>query len=230
MTIKKEHIIGVSFTLISLLICIYAVIAAPKHGLEINAFGIDVSKWNNDVQYKNHDLDFVIIRLGFSSSRDGETLNLDEQFYNNLQQCIDHKIPYGIYYYSVADSIEDATREANYVLDVLDGIKPPLGIFMDVEDETYQYQLSKEVLCTVVNAFIDVIKDSNNIAGIYANTYWWNTKLDYTLFEDCIYWVANYNIGFQPPEHFHIFQYTEDGELDGENSLFDFNIIKYRYW
>lgn len=228
---KSKHIrYGMSITLFTTLICMLIVYATPVT-IEDNAFGIDISKWNQEIDFSNlSDVEYVIIRLGYTTRVDGETLKLDDYYKYNISQCLKYNIPFGVYFYSLADEVEDAIKEANFVLDNLNGIKPPLGIFYDIEDSTYQGSLTIEQLSDIVVKFTDIIKHSNNIAGVYANTYWWNNKLDYTRFEDCYLWIANYNTGFIPEEHFHIFQYTDEGKINGYDGNFDFNIIKYIYW
>ena len=52
-------------------------------------------------------------------------------------------IPYGVYYYSLAIEAAQAKKEAEYVNHLLDGRVPELGVFIDLEDETFQGALNK---------------------------------------------------------------------------------------
>lgn len=231
MKLSKTQSYAVSLTLITLLISfvsVYAIHDEP-HVVHGEYFGIDISKWNHNTDLSNHDLDFVIIRLGYTGSTE-KSFMLDEYFYQNIEQCINLNIPFGVYYYSLATSPYESFKEAEFILETLGTTKPPLGIFLDIEDETFQSNLSKDTLTSIAKQFQTTIEISNNIAGIYANTYWWNTKIDYTQLDGCILWVANYNEGYTLESPFMIHQYTDQGRLENENTNFDFNITNKKYW
>lgn len=231
MKTTKNKTYAIGLTLISLLITCIGVYATSSPKIEYGEyFGIDISKWNEEVHLEQHNLDYVIIRLGYTGYRDGSTNVLDDTYLENIKKCISNNIPYGVYYYSLANSIEDIQNETQFILDTLDGLKPPVGIFLDLEDEDFQGDLTKDELTNIALEFQTLIKKSNNVPGIYANTYWWDNKLDSTLLKECILWVANYNEEYILEAPFHIHQYTDEGKLTNEQSLFDFNISNIKYW
>lgn len=192
--------------------------------------GIDISKWDGNVSLKDTTLDFVILRCGYTSNVDGITIKPDSQFEQNIKQCKELGIPYGIYYYSCATDTTQASKEANYTLSVLKDDIPPLGIYYDTEDPTYQEPLSKEELTTIALSFLEVIEDAGIKAGVYANYYWWNNKLDHDRLDDYLKWVAIYDDEYVIEDMYAIHQYSDSGTIKGIKGEFDVNVTTDMYW
>lgn len=194
--------------------------------------GIDISKWNGNVNLQNVvlEIDFVIIRCGYTSNTDGTTLKIDDQFKENIKQCKELGIPYGVYYYSLAITPALAKLEADYTLSLLDGDIPPLGVYIDVEDEQYQGNLSKDELTNIALTFVKTIENTEIDGGVYANYYWWNHKLDNNVLEPYLKWLAFYSEEYEMEEIYQIHQYSDAGQLSGSDGAFDVNVIKEKYW
>lgn len=194
--------------------------------------GIDVSKWNGDVNLQNiiFEIDFVIIRCGYTSNIDGTTHKIDEQFHENIKQCKDLGIPYGVYYYSLASTTEAAKEEALYTLSLLDGDIPPLGVYIDIEDETYQGHLSKQELTNIALTFVSTIEEQHNRGGVYANYYWWTTKLDRDTLQPYLKWLAFYSESYTLEDTYHLHQYTDQGTLNGLPGTYDINMAQEKFW
>ncbi|MFV0395979.1 MAG: glycoside hydrolase family 25 protein [Coprobacillaceae bacterium] len=194
--------------------------------------GIDISKWNGSVNLEKVvlEIDFIIIRCGYTSNVDVTTQKIDNEFETNLKQCIDLGIPYGVYYYSLAATPEAAKSDAEYTLDLLDGNIPPLGVYIDVEDEMYQGHLSKEELTDITISFVDTIEETKNKGGIYANYYWWTEKLDHDTLSPYLKWLALYSETYEMEDIYHMHQYTDKGTLKGITGDFDVNIVKEKFW
>lgn len=192
--------------------------------------GIDISKWDGEVSLKDTTLDFVIIRCGYTSNADGKTIKPDSQFEQNIKQCKELGIPYGVYYYSCATDTVQASKEAKYTLSVLKDDVPPLGVFYDTEDPTYQQSLSKEELTAISLSYLQIIEDKGLKGGVYANYYWWNNKLDHDALDKYLKWVAIYDDEYKIEDMYAIHQYSDTGTIDGVNGEFDVNITKDNYW
>lgn len=197
---------------------------------DIYYHGIDISKWDGDVNLKDTTLDFVIIRCGYTSNVDGKTIKPDSQFEQNIKQCKELGIPYGIYYYSCATNTSQAKKEAEYTLSVLKEDIPPLGVYYDTEDPTYQEPLSKEQLTSIALSYVQTIEDKGIKAGIYANYYWWNNKLDHKALDTYLKWVAIYDEEYSIEDMYAIHQYSDTGTIHGIDGEFDVNITKNMYW
>lgn len=193
--------------------------------------GIDVSKWNNNINYQlvKQEVDFVIIRCGYTSLSDGTSTREDPLFNQNVQACLQHAIPYGIYYYSLAQDENQAKIEADFVAGLIQNLNPQLGIFIDLEDEEFQSDLSNEQLANIAITFLDNIP--NQIPkGIYANHYWWTNKLTDLRLNNYIKWKARYNDNKTIDDGFQILQFSETGNVRGITGNVDLNLMSSIYW
>lgn len=197
---------------------------------EVYYHGIDISKWDGEVDLSSTTLDFVIIRCGYTSNEDGLTIKADSQFEQNIKQCKELGIPYGVYYYSCAIDTTQAIKEATYTLSVLKEDIPPLGVYFDMEDPTYQEHLPKEQLTTVALAYLEKVEEKGLTAGIYANYYWWNNKLDQSRLDKYLKWVAIYSDTYTIEDQYVMHQYSDTGTISGINGEFDVNIAKRKFW
>lgn len=232
---KKQHnfIKSISFVL-SICLFIFGILIfnhndkLSKDGIYI---GIDISKWNEqvDLQLAIQEIDYVIIRCGYTSSTDGTRTIEDPYFKKNIKQCEELSIPYGIYYYSLARDVNQAKREAKFVTSLLKGKVPDLGVFIDIEDEEFQGDLSNDTLSSIAINFLDNIPNQNK-KGIYANHHWWTTKLTDNKLNTYIKWKARYNDNPTIEEDYHILQYSETGKIKGIIGNVDLNMISNKYW
>ncbi|OUO71082.1 hypothetical protein B5F64_03510 [Thomasclavelia spiroformis] len=193
--------------------------------------GIDISKWNKEVnlQLASQEIDYVIIRCGYTSLSDGKKTKEDPYFKQNLKQCEELSIPYGIYYYSLARDENQAKKEANFVTKLLNNKIPPLGVFLDLEDEKFQGDLTNKELTTVATTFLENIPNQNK-KGIYANHHWWSTKLTDPQLDKYIKWKARYNDKPTLEEEYAILQYSQTGSIKGIIGNVDLNIVVNKYW
>ncbi len=76
------------------------------------------------------EIDFVIIRCGYTSLTDGTKTKVDPLFEQNIKQCQNLNIPYGVYYYSLATEAAQAKKEAEYVNHLLKDRVPDLGFLL----------------------------------------------------------------------------------------------------
>lgn len=175
--------------------------------------GIDISKWqgNYDLadRVKNHGCKFVIMRVGFGRGIN----NMDKQFLNNYEKACELGILKGGYQYSYAVNVEQARQEAITLIKWLDGKHFELPIFWDVEDKSQMY-LSKATLEEMFKAWSEVVENAGYVVGVYANQYWYNSKLSDYVKNNCVRWVAKW-AEKEPSSEWEIWQFTSnDGKLD----------------
>ena len=190
------------------------------------AKGIDVSEHNGVIdwqQVKNSDVDFVIIRCGFGSNT---TVNDDKQWLRNVSECEKLGIPYGVYLYSYAMSVEAAASEAEHVLRLLDGHKPTYPVFYDLENEKAPYDqssLSTETLGNIAETFINKVEAAGYDTGVYANKNWFVNILKDSRFNNWDRWVAQYNSVCDYSGDYTIWQCTSSGQIPGISGYVDIN-------
>lgn len=149
--------------------------------------GIDVSSWNGRIDWNavaSYGMGFAILRV---HQRDG----IDSTFENNFRGCRANGIPVGVYKYSYALSAAQAEKEADAVLEVLNGRGLDFPVFYDLEWKEQRETVSMAMIEKIALAFLRKIKKAGYEVGIYCNEDWYNNVLTPELKEyDC--WLAAY--------------------------------------
>ena len=136
--------------------------------------GIDISQWQGNFDLTPYKGQFVMIRATYGSKTDSKAIQ-------NMKACERLDIPYGVYCYSYALSVEQAKGEARYLLDVIKGRKISVGVWFDMEDaDKYKARhgvFSSTLITAMCNAFCEQIKAAGYYTGIYASRSWFGTKI-----------------------------------------------------
>lgn len=181
---------------------------------------IDVSKHQGKIDWKKlkGKIDGAIIRCGYGQDLVKQD---DERFKENVEACIQLGIPFGVYLYSYARTVEAAKSEAAHVIRLLKPYKGKLSfpVYYDLEEAGTQNGAAERAI-----VFGDIIEAEGYWCGIYANQYWWQKFLKNKL-DRFTKWVAKYSndkpVGISGT--YDIWQYTSDGKLDGINGRVDMN-------
>ena len=161
----------------------------------------------------------------------GESLNkvptLDEKFVEFVNQVVEAGLPYGIYYVSHAENMDEFMTEAQWindqVADLLAGTEPALGTWWDMEVPAVKRDGITQELLDVIGT-MQSWWNSHKI-GIYAQYSYFTDYLD--LDQLAAYqipiWVAQYSypensLKSEYPELHHVaWQWTTHGENPGED-------------
>lgn len=183
---------------------------------------IDVSKHQGSIDWaavKASGIEGAIIHCGYG---DDLTAQGDPQFKANVEGCIANGIPFGVYLYSYAKTLEQAKSEAAHVIRLLAPYKKNISypIYLDLEEQgTSDGAVERAVV------FGDMIERAGYWCGIYANQHWWTTFLKNNL-DRFTKWVARYSD--QKPEgisgSYDIWQYSSTGSVPGISGNVDMNI------
>lgn len=182
---------------------------------------IDVSVHQGQIDWgkvKNH-IDGAIIRCGYGSDYAHQD---DKRFIQNVEACIQHGIPFGVYLYSYANTINAAKSEAAHVLRLLEPYKNDLSypVYYDLEEAGTENGAVERAI-----VFGDIIESKGYWCGIYANQYWWRTYLKSGL-DRFTKWVAKYSDS-KPSGisgTYDIWQYSSKGTVPGIEGKVDMNI------
>ena len=132
-------------------------------------YGIDISSWQGDIDLEKLNPGFVIIRAGCGKNRDSKAIR-------NMDLCEKLGIPYGVYWYSYALTVEAAREEARLCLSMIDGRKIDVGVWFDMEDaDGYKARnnaIRKELTGSMCYAFAEMIEQAGYYAGIYSSLSW----------------------------------------------------------
>ena len=197
---------------------------------------LDISKYQPNVNYAEtaKDVDGVILRIGLTYWGKQE-MGKDETFEKHYAGFKAHNCPVGVYYYSAADSVAMAEKEAEYCLSLMKGKQFELPIYYDVENSQRQGGLSKALLTQIVDTFCSKVEKAGYYVGFYASTSWLVNKLDtVALGKKYTLWKADYRTAYDKTIPCDMHQYTSGasvagigGRVDMSNCYKDFaSIIK----
>ena len=183
---------------------------------------VDVSEWQQNIKFaqlKSSGIKAVIIRAGYGR----ETSQKDSMFESHYRNAKSAGLKVGAYWYSYADSINDAEKEAKAFMAVAKGKNFDFPIYYDLEDSS-QIGLGKSTLTAIAERFCDTLKRNNYKVGVYANLNWFNNYLDYKkLKAKYSIWLAQYND--KAEIDCDIWQNSSSGRINGYSGRLDTNIV-----
>ena len=155
--------------------------------------GIDVSEWQGVIdwqQVKDSGIEFAILRCGYGGDYIGQD---DDMWLYNVKACERFGIPYGVYLYSHATTVEAVDSEIAHTLRLLEGHNPQLPVYYDMEENS-QFLLGDAVMSKLADKYCSAIISAGYKAGIYGNTFGWNNYLTLVARNDnYFHWVAQWN-------------------------------------
>nr|WP_278759940.1 GH25 family lysozyme [Bifidobacterium catenulatum] len=194
---------------------------------------IDVSEWQGDIDWakaKADGVEGVIIRLGY-----GEGNNADKKAQRNISECKRLGIPFGIYWYSYADTPSLAKEEGTDVVAKLKqfGVNPSdlaYPVYYDLEKwtwEGHQPPTDPNVYNNIVNNWYSALQSAGyKNLGVYSYTSYLRGPLKHADIYAKTAWVAQYGarMGFDSfPTNSRGWQYTSSGKVDGISGNVDMN-------
>ena len=190
-----------------------------------NSLGIDVSKWQGDIDWKkvkDAGCEFAIIRVGYQYGKDGE-LKVDPYFEQNIKGANDNDIPVGIYFYSYAASLEDATTQAKWVTKQLKKYDVDLPIAFDWENWTSfsTYDINFLDLNQIAQVFIDEVEKENYKGMLYSS----KSYLDSIWNDFDTVWLAHYTKETDYTGDYILWQVSNIGKISGISGDVDFDIM-----
>ena len=194
---------------------------------------IDVSGWQGDIDWAKAKADGVegaIIRLGY-----GEGNNADKKAQRNISECKRLGIPFGIYWYSYADTPSLAKEEGADVVAKLKqfGVNPSdlaYPVYYDLEKwtwEGHQPPTDPNVYNNIVNNWYSALQSAGyKNLGVYSYTSYLQGPLKHVDIYAKTTWVAQYGarMGFDLfPTNSRGWQYTSSGQINGISGNVDMN-------
>ncbi|MDO4803690.1 MAG: RICIN domain-containing protein [Lachnospiraceae bacterium] len=177
--------------------------------------GIDVSRHQGYIDWqevKDAGIDFAIIRCGYGGDYASQD---DVRWEYNASSCESLGIPYGVYLYSYADSTSRIDSEVQHTLRLLQGYKPTLPVYIDIEENS-QFALGGAVLSSLAERFCRQISDAGYRTGLYTSTSYWNAYFAaFAEIPGYYHWVAEYNSRCSYSGRYETWQHTNTGRVNG---------------
>ncbi len=177
---------------------------------------IDVSTHQGLIDWEKvkPQIDGAILRCGYGMDLERQD---DAQFKRNADECTRLGIPFGVYIYSYADTVEKARSEAEHVLRLIKGYRLAYPVYLDLEENGTQAGAIERA-----NIFGDIIEAAGYWCGVYANLNWWNNHLKGL--ERFTKWVAQYySRCTYEGASLDMWQYSSKGRIDGIRGNVDLN-------
>lgn len=196
--------------------------------INVKEKGIDVSKWNGTINWskvKSSGIDYAIIRAGYGTD------TIDPMFKSNIEGAIKAGVKVGVYWFSYASSPEKAKIEANKCLEVIAPYKNNISypVFFDFEQSSadwvknnYNITVTKSLGTSMAKSFMDTVKSQGYTPGLYTGIPLQQYFSD-ELLDSSYTWLAQYSYRTSYPKQFSMWQYGEDGYVDGISGSVDIN-------
>ncbi len=201
-------------------------------GVVKSRLGIDVSENQHQIDWSAvaaDGIDFAMIRLGYRGATAGD-LYLDEYFHDNLAGAANAGIDRGIYFFSQANTPDEAREEANFVLENLGGADLQYPIVFDSEEHVLNLAqsrtsgLSTDQMTEIADAFCKRIEAAGYDAMVYGNAQDM-ARYRRSEMEKRDIWWAEYDVP-APSNKLDIvmWQYSNGGQVAGIPVAVDMNI------
>lgn len=206
--------------------------------------GIDVSYYQQTIDWgkvKRQGIDYAIIRIGYTNLDSPFRTNLDSFFEQNYENARANGVMVGVYYYSCATSLTEAQKEAQFVLDTLNGRELDMPVAFDCEyagrlktayDNAGTTTEKRTKLTSISLAFLNYITKNSDYEAmfysyrnmmcpvLYASSY----KLNMSLIDNKYkVWLAQYSSDNSYARPFEFWQYTSSGKVTGITGSVDCN-------
>ncbi len=187
------------------------------------SYGIDVSAWQTNVDYeavKAEGVEFVLIRMGYCY----DTIQMDDYYYANIENADNAGLDIGVYFYSTANTEEEAREQAQWIVEQLDGRELDFPVAFDWEEwgSFQEYDMNIHDLNEVFYAFCDELEKSGYSGMLYSSKNFldnfWENKINRPV------WLAHYVDETNYTGAFSIWQASAYGRINGISGDVDMNI------
>ena len=155
-------------------------------------------------------VEFLLIRCGYGGDYTDQD---DSGFFRWVNACKAAGVPYGVWLYSYALTVEQAQSEAAHALRLLRKVDvPAYGVWFDMEDaDRYKEKRgmpSNDTLVRICDTFCSTVQAAGYYCGIYAGLSWLENQLKDPRLDRYDKWVAQWNATCDYKGDYGIWQYS----------------------
>lgn len=184
--------------------------------------GIDVSQFQKEIDWqavKDSGVDFVIIRAGYGK----ELYQVDPYFYKNIEGAQAVGIDVGIYWYSYADDVAAARREAEVCYEIIKNYSLNYPVYFDIEEGKHANMTIAQT-SAIVDTFCTEMENRGYFVGVYSYANFLQSHIYKSVLDKYDVWVAQYSANLTAYNgHYSIWQYSSTGQIDGISGNVDVN-------
>ena len=192
--------------------------------------GIDVSEFQGEINWravKAAGIDFAMIRVGGRLMQSGRIFE-DAWFRSNVERATAAGVQVGVYFFSQAINAEEGLEEAEFVLSLIEGYDITMPVVADWEylgyDDVRIYGVEADKVTDAVAAFCRRVEEAGYTPMAYMNSYCGYTKLDLRRLDGVEFWFAQYTEAPTFRYHFTMWQYSDQGRVNGISGNVDMNL------
>lgn len=192
-----------------------------KNEEEIIKRGIDISWVQGEVDWETlsqSGIDFVMIRCG-RGDVDGTGPKEDNRFFSNIENANKYGIDAGVYFYSYAETVEQAEEEAEFMLEILKGYTITYPVVLDMEED-----ISRRDLTELAEAFLEITAEGGYYPMLYSYLNMLNSRFSDEIKEKYAVWVARLKHNPETDYDYYMWQYSHDGAIQGIKGDVDFDV------
>lgn len=184
--------------------------------------GVDISNHNGNIDMSKaaHTIDFAIIRAGYGNT-------YDARVNRNIDECEKNNVPFGLYWFSYALSVENCKKEADLICDLADKHLPLYPICFDWEYDSDKYaakcgvNITNEKRKQFAEAFLRRVEERGYYTMLYTNIDYLNKGFE-PLTDRYDVWLAQW-YAKSPSKNCGIWQKCDNGVIAGIGTC-DLNI------
>lgn len=175
--------------------------------------GIDVSGWNCETapidfkRVKASGVDFVLVKAGYYTS----TVETFEQNYSGAKAAGLHV---GAYWFSYAETVEEAKREAAACIAAIKGKQFDFPIYFDLEWQK-QFDKGKAFCSEIAETFCSELQKAGYLAGLYMSRSPLQSYIKPEVAKKYELWIAEWSSQCRYDGEYGIWQHSETGRVDG---------------
>ena len=191
--------------------------------------GVDVSSHQQEIDWnkvKADGVEYAMIRVGYRGYTQGK-LEEDIQFRSNIEGALAAGLKVGVYFFSQAISETEAREEAQFVLDRIrdyDVTYPVIFDWENIEADARTDGMDPNTLTQCAAAFCQEIEAAGYRPGLYFNQVFGYQQFNLVDLQDYEFWLAQYSDVPDFYYNFHMWQYTNEGIIDGIEGQVDLNL------
>lgn len=185
--------------------------------------GIDISTVSGAVPWarlKACGVDFVMLRA--TVGQENANPKVHPHFHRLAYEATEAGIPFGAYHSSLATTVEDAHREAEAFLTMLDGYQPAYPLALDVEHPALR-ELPPSWLTAIAEAWCNDLREAGYYPMIRANATTLCQKLNEHTLRDNDVWILQPGESLTYSGKVGIWQYKRNASIPGVKPSFALN-------
>lgn len=189
--------------------------------------GIDVSEHQGIIDWskvKESGAEFAMIRIGYRGTESGICTE-DPYFQQNIEGALANNMKIGIYFFSQAITVEEASEEAWFVLRRIEGYDIDMPIVFDMEYPEIGTnrigELTPHEKTKIAMTFLETIRQNGYTPMVYGSSYTIGEHFEMQYLTDYSTWIADYDTEVKYSYEFSMWQYSDSLRIDGISTNVD---------